>query len=89
MHGGKQTAAMGSKGLAGIGGSQAAGAAVQQLHAMQIFQPADVLAHGRRGHAQGLRGGVHTAVFEHGGESEQGLRSSITVYLNKFFVFTA
>jgi hypothetical protein len=39
---------------------------------VQLFQPADVLAHRRRGHAQGLGGGVHAAVFEHGGEGEQG-----------------
>ena len=31
-----------------------------------------MLADGRRGHTQRVSGGVHAAVFEDGGENEQG-----------------
>ena len=40
--------------------------------AVQGFEAVDVLADGRRGHAQRGSGGVHAAVFEDGGENEQG-----------------
>ena len=39
---------------------------------MQGFEAVDVLADGRRGHAQRGSGGVHAAVFEDGGKNEQG-----------------
>ena len=39
---------------------------------MQGFEAVDVLADGRRGHAQRGSGGVHIAVFEDGGENKQG-----------------
>ena len=39
---------------------------------MQGFEAVDVLADRRRCHAQRGSGGVHTAVFEDGGENEQG-----------------
>ena len=39
---------------------------------MQGFETVDVLADGRRGHAQCGSSGVHAAVFEDGGENEQG-----------------
>ena len=47
-------------------------AAFEQLHAVQGFQPRNMLADGGRGHAQGTRGGVHRAVFDNGGKGEQG-----------------
>lgn len=39
---------------------------------MQGFEAVDVLADRRRSHAQRGSGGVHAAVFEDGGENEQG-----------------
>ena len=56
--------------LPGIGGGEAAGGAVQQLRAVLRLQPRNMLAHGRWRHAQRIGGGVHAAVFEHGGEHQ-------------------
>ena len=39
---------------------------------MQGFEAVDVLADGRRRHAQRGSGGVHAAVFEDGSENKQG-----------------
>ena len=58
------------QGLPRIGGGEAAGGAVQQLHAVLRLQPRNMLAHGGWRHAQRSSGGVHAAVFEHGGEHQ-------------------
>ena len=55
-----------------LGGHHPPCAAVKQFYAVLTFQPPDMLADGRRGHAQHGSGGVHAAVFEDGGENEQG-----------------
>ena len=55
-----------------FGGDRPPRAAFEQFHAVQRFQPRNMLADGRRGHAQGARGGMHRAVFDNGSKGEQG-----------------
>ena len=55
-----------------VGWGEVPCAAVQQFDAVQFFETADVLADGGWTHAQRLRGGVHAALFEDGGEGKQG-----------------
>ena len=67
----QQARAMAAETAAGIGGRQAARTAVEQLHPVQRFQPRNMLADRRRRHSQRSGGGVHAAVFEHGGKHNQ------------------
>ena len=55
-----------------VGWGEVSCATVQQFDAVQLFKTADVLADGGWAHAQHLRGGVHAALFEDGGEGKQG-----------------
>ncbi|MNE46465.1 hypothetical protein D3C80_1408050 [compost metagenome] len=63
-HGG----ALGIETAAGVGQRQLPGGAVQQRHAARALELAQLLAHGRRAHAQRARGAAHGAVLHHLGE---------------------
>ena len=69
---GQQAGAGSSQRAPRLGGGHPPCAAVKQFYTVLTFQPPDMLADGRRGHAQRGSGGVHAAVFEDGGENKQG-----------------
>ena len=54
---------------------------------MQGFKAVDVLADGRRRHAQRGSSGVHAAVFEDGSKNKQGFDVLHDVYFTEIGVF--